>query len=57
MRFNDIVYPRYSLMRENFKKKFIQEGKDKLEKTLEIYAIAKGVLYGKIKLTTTSLEG
>lgn len=57
MRFNDIVYPRYGSMREYFKRKFIQEGKDKLEKTLEMYAIAKGVLYGKIKPTTTSVEG
>uniref|UniRef100_UPI00261E22B1 transposase n=1 Tax=Clostridium sp. TaxID=1506 RepID=UPI00261E22B1 len=53
MRFNDIVYARYGSMREYFKKKFIQEGKDKLEKTMEIYAVAKGVLYGKIKPTTT----
>jgi hypothetical protein len=36
-------------MREYFKNKFINEGKDKLE----IYAIAKGVMYGEIKPTTT----
>lgn len=53
MRFNDIVYPRYGSMREYFKDKFISEGKEKLENILEIYAIAKGVLYGKIKPTTT----
>nr|WP_250638017.1 transposase [Clostridium saccharobutylicum] len=32
---------------------YIQEGKEKLENILEIYEIAKGVLYGKIKPTTT----
>ena len=53
MRFNDIVYPRYGSMREYFKDKFISEGKEKLENILEIYAVAKGVLYGKIKPTTT----
>ena len=53
MRFNDIVYPRYGSMREYFKNKFINEGKEKLENILGIYAIAKGVLYGKIKPTTT----
>ena len=53
MRFNDIVYPRYGSMREYFKDKFINEGKEKLENILEIYAIAKGILYGKIKPTTT----
>ncbi|NMF08004.1 IS91 family transposase, partial [Clostridium beijerinckii] len=31
MKFNDIVYPRYGSMREYFKKKFINEGKEKLE--------------------------
>jgi hypothetical protein len=53
MRFNDIVYPRYGSMREYFKDKFISEGKEKLENILEMYVIAKGVLYGKIKPTTT----
>ncbi|WP_257786552.1 hypothetical protein [Clostridium estertheticum] len=40
-----------------FKEKSIQEGKEKLENTIEIYEIVQGVVYGKIKPITTWLEG
>ncbi|WWA22801.1 transposase [Clostridium beijerinckii] len=53
MKFNDIVYGDNGSMREYFKKKIISEGKENLEKTIELYAITKGLIYGRINPTTT----
>nr|WP_243145898.1 hypothetical protein [Clostridium chromiireducens] len=53
MKFNDIVYGDNGSMREYFKKKIISEGREKLEKIIELYAITKGLIYGRINPTTT----
>ena len=53
MRFYDIVYANYRSIREHLKKKFILEAEEKLEEAIEIYAITKGILSGKIIPKTT----
>lgn len=53
MKFNDIVYGDNGSMREYFKKNIISKEKEKLEKTIELYAITKGLIYGRINPTTT----
>lgn len=51
MKFYDIVYPKYGSMREHLKNKIIKSSKEKLQETLQIYAITKGIIYGKINPT------
>jgi len=34
-------------MREYLKKRIVEENEEKLEKVLELYAITKGIVYGK----------
>lgn len=53
MRFNDIVYGRYGSMKEYLRLKIIDDGKQKLEDALELYAATKGILCGKINPTAT----
>lgn len=53
MKFHDIVYYRYGSIREYLRKKFINEQKNKLEKAIELYALTKGIMYGRINPTTT----
>lgn len=53
MKFYDIVYYRYGSIREHLRKKFIKEQKNKLEKAIELYAITKGIMYGRMNPTTT----
>jgi hypothetical protein len=53
MSFNDIVYSKYGSIREYLKRKIISENEEKLEKAIEIYAITKGILRGKIIPKTT----
>ena len=53
MKFYDIVYGRYCSIREYLRKKFVNEAKEKLEKCIELYAITKGIIYGRINPTTT----
>ena len=53
MKFYDIVYGRYGSIREYLRKKFVNEAKEKLEKCVELYAITKGIIYGRINPTTT----
>ena len=53
MKFYDIVYGRYGSIREYLRKKFVNEAKEKLEKCIELYAITKGIIYGRINPTTT----
>ena len=52
MQFYDIVYPKYGSIREYLKTKIIESTKEKLEEALEIYAITKGIIYGRINPTT-----
>lgn len=52
MKFYDIVYPRYGSIREYLKIKIIEDTKEKLEEAIEIYAITKGIIYGRINPTT-----
>ena len=56
MRFYDIVYRKYGSIREYLKKKFLKETEEKLEEALELYAITKGIICGRINPTTTQLE-
>lgn len=53
MRFYDIVYGNYGSIREHLKKKFIFEAEERLEEAIEIYAITKGILSGRIIPKTT----
>lgn len=53
MEFYDIVYERYGSIGEYLRKKFIKKQKEKLKKTIELYAITKGIMYGKMNPTTT----
>lgn len=53
MKFYDIVYGKYGSIRGYIRKKFINEGKEKLEKAIELYAITKGIMYGRMNPTTT----
>lgn len=53
MVFYDIVYKQYGSIREYLRKKIISENTKKLEKTLELYAITKGIIYGRIKSENT----
>ena len=53
MEFYDIVYERYGSIREYLRKKFIKEQEKKLEKTIELYAITKGIMHGRMNPTTT----
>lgn len=53
MRFHDIVYPKYGLMRERLRIKIISENEEKLEEAIENYAITKRILSGKIIPKTT----
>lgn len=53
MKFNDIVYAKYGSMKEYLRRKFIFEAEKLLEETLELYAIAKGVIRGRINPKTT----
>ena len=53
MRFYDIVYSRYGSMREYLKNKIISETEEKLEEALQIYAITKRIIYGRIKSENT----
>jgi hypothetical protein len=52
MRFNDIVYSRYGSVREYLGKRIVEENEAKLEKVLELYAITKGLVYGRINPKT-----
>ncbi|MCR4943684.1 MAG: transposase [Clostridium sp.] len=52
MKFYDIVYPKYGSMREYLKTKIIEGVREKLEEALEIYAITRGIIYGRINPTT-----
>lgn len=54
MQFYDIVYGRYGSMRVYLKDKIISENKKKLEEALQIYAITKGIICGKINPTIRS---
>ena len=53
MRFYDIVYRKYGSIREYLKKKILKETEEKLEEALELYAITKGIVCGRINPTTT----
>lgn len=53
MRFYDIVYRKYGSIREYLKKKILKETEEKLEEAIELYAITKGIIYGRINPTTT----
>lgn len=53
MRFYDIVYGKYGSIREYLKKKIITKTEEKLEEAIELYAITKGILRGKIVPKTT----
>lgn len=53
MRFYDIVYGKYGSIREYLKNKIIGQTEKQLEEALEIYAITKGILRGKIVPKTT----
>ena len=53
MRFNDIVYSKYGSMREYLRKRIVEENEEKLEEVLELYAITKGIIYGRINPKTT----
>ena len=53
MKFYDIVYGKYGSIRGYLRKKFINEGKEKLEKAIELYAITKGIMYDRMNPTTT----
>lgn len=53
MRFYDIVYKNYGSIRTYLKNKIISETEEKLEEAIEIYAITKGILRGKIVPKTT----
>ncbi|SFU78115.1 hypothetical protein SAMN04487886_11561, partial [Clostridium sp. DSM 8431] len=52
MRFYDIVYPKYGSMREYLKNKILEGTREKLEEALEIYSIAKGIVYDRINPTS-----
>ena len=53
MRFYDIVYKNYGSIRTYLKNKIISETEEKLEEAIEVYAITKGILRGKIVPKTT----
>lgn len=53
MRVHDIVYPKYGSIRERLKRKIISDGKDKLEEAIQLYAISKHILCGRINPKTT----
>jgi hypothetical protein len=53
MRFYDIVYGKYGSIREYLRNKIITETEEKLEEVIELYAITKGILYGRIKSENT----
>lgn len=53
MRVHDIVYPKYGSIREWLKRKIISDGKDKLEEAIQLYAISKHILCGRINPKTT----
>lgn len=53
MKFNDIVFQKYGSMRAYLKEKIIADNEEKLEEALEIYAITKGILCGKINPKST----
>ncbi|MDU4478969.1 MAG: hypothetical protein E7I90_16995 [Clostridium sp.] len=41
MKFYDIIYEKYGSIREYLRRKFLDEGKEKLKKAIELYAITK----------------
>lgn len=43
MKFYDMVYGKYGSIRGYLSRKFINEGKEKLEKASELYEITKGI--------------
>lgn len=53
MKFYDIIYEYYGYIRRYLRRKFLDEGKEKLEKAIELYAITKGLIYGRMNQTTT----
>lgn len=53
MKFYDIIYEKYGSIRGYLRRKFLDEGKEKLEKAIELYAITKGLTYGRMNPTTT----
>lgn len=52
MKFYDIIYEKYGSIRGYLRRKFLDEGKEKLEKAIELYAITKGLIYGRMNPTT-----
>ena len=52
MKFYDIVFPKYGSMRDYLKNKIIGRAKEKLEEALEVYAVTKGIICGKINPTS-----
>jgi hypothetical protein len=53
MKFYDIVYGDYGSIREYLRKKITLKAEEKLEDLMQIYAITKGILRGKIVPKTT----